>query len=38
MRDRKGVDLRGRRYGKEVGGVEEGETIIKIYYMRKIFF
>ena len=35
MRDRKGVDLDGRRGGEELGGVEGGETIIRIYYVRK---
>ena len=35
MRDRKGVDLEGRRGGKELGGVVGGETIVMIYYMTK---
>lgn len=26
----------GRRYGNELGGVEEEEPIIRIYYVRKI--
>ena len=35
MRDRKGVDLEGRRGGEDLGRVEGEETIIRIYYMRK---
>jgi hypothetical protein len=35
MRDKKGVDLDGRRGGEELGGVEGGETIIRIYYVEK---
>ena len=36
MRDRKGVDLDAREVGgKEPGGVEGGETVIRIYYVRK---
>lgn len=31
MRDRKGVDLYGREGREELGGVEVGETIIRIY-------
>jgi hypothetical protein len=31
MRDRKGVELEGSRDGEELGGVEEAETIIRIY-------
>ena len=34
MKDRKGVDLDGRGGGEELGGVEGGEIIIKIYYIR----
>jgi hypothetical protein len=37
-RDRKGVDPDGRGCGEGVGGAEEGETIIRIYYMNKIYF
>lgn len=33
-RDRKGVEPYGRGSGVELGG-EGGETIIRIYYMRK---
>lgn len=32
MRDRNGVDRDG---GEDLGGVGEGETIIKTYYVRK---
>jgi hypothetical protein len=35
VRDRKGVDLDRRRGRKELGGVEGGETLIRIYYVRK---
>jgi hypothetical protein len=35
MRDRKGVDLEGRRGGEDLGRVEGEESIIRIYYMRK---
>jgi len=35
MRDRKEVDLKEREYGKELGGVERGDTVTKIYCMRK---
>jgi hypothetical protein len=34
MRDRKGVALNGRRLGEE-GKVVNGETVIKIYYVRR---
>ena len=34
-RDRKGVVLVGGEVVEELGGVEGGETIIRIYYMRK---
>lgn len=34
MRSRKGVDSDGLGGGKELGGVEEGETITRIYYTR----
>lgn len=35
MRDGKGVDPDGRGSGKELGGVEGGESVIRVYYMRK---
>jgi hypothetical protein len=35
MRDRKGVDPNRRGSKEELGGVEGGETIFRIYYMRK---
>lgn len=35
MKDRKGKDLDGRRGSDELESVEEGETVIKIYCMRK---
>jgi hypothetical protein len=38
MRDRKEVDLDGREGGEDLGKTEEGETIIRIYYVRKIYF
>jgi hypothetical protein len=37
VRDRNGVDLDERRGREELGGVEGGETMVQIYYMRKIF-
>lgn len=37
MRHRKGVDQDGR-HGDEIGGVEEMEILIRIYYMRKNVF
>lgn len=33
--DRIGVDPEGREGGKELGGVEEGEILIRIYSMEK---
>lgn len=36
LRDRKREAPDGRRCGNELGGVEEEETIIRIYYVRKI--
>lgn len=35
MRDWKGVSLEGRESGEQLGGEEEGETIIRICCMRK---
>ena len=35
IRDRKGVDPEGKEGGKGLGEIEEGETIIRIYCMRK---
>ena len=35
MRDRKVVDLERRRGGEELGGVDEGETVIRIYCIKK---
>jgi hypothetical protein len=35
MRDRKGLDLKGRKGREGLGGVGGGETIIRIYCMRK---
>lgn len=35
MRDRKGVDSEGREGWEELGGVERGKTIIRIYYVIK---
>jgi hypothetical protein len=32
------VDADGRRGGEGLGGVEGGETIIRIYYVRKNYF
>jgi hypothetical protein len=34
MRDKKGVDLEERRYGKGLGIVKREDTVIKIYCMR----
>lgn len=33
--DRKGTDLNGSEGGKELGGVQGGGTVIKIYCLRK---
>lgn len=38
MRGRKGVDLDGRGGGEEFGGVRGGETIIRTFPERKVFF
>lgn len=35
MRDRKGVALDRRRCEEELEGVEEGETLPRIYYVKK---
>lgn len=35
MRGKKGMDLEGKRGGEELGGVEEGETVIRVYCMVK---
>jgi len=35
MRNRKGLDPESRGGGEELGGVKGGETIIRIYCMRK---
>lgn len=38
MNDKKGVDLDGRANVKNLGRVERGEIIIRIYYVRKKYF
>lgn len=35
MREKKGVDPDGRRGEEELGGVEGGRIIIRIYFVRK---
>lgn len=35
MRDRKGVDSEGRGGGKDLGGREGEESIIRMYFMRQ---
>jgi hypothetical protein len=35
MRDRKQIDPDWKGIGKELGEVERGEIVIRIYYMRK---
>jgi hypothetical protein len=35
IKDRKGVDLEGREDGKELGRVQEGGNVIKIYCINK---
>lgn len=35
MRNKKGVDPDGKDGAGELGGVEVGETIIRVYYVRK---
>jgi hypothetical protein len=37
MRDRKEADLHGRRCGEELGGIEGGETITRMYCVKKLF-
>lgn len=39
MRDKKWVDPDGKGCGEELGGVDTGETVIKIHHVReKIYF
>ena len=38
MGHRKGIDPRGMWDGLELGAKGEGETIIRIYYKKKILF
>ena len=38
MSNRKGVDSDGREDDEELGGVGEGDAVIRIYYMKKIYF
>lgn len=38
MRDRKGMDPEGGRGGEELGGLEGGDTVIRIYCIRKEHF
>lgn len=38
MRDRNGVDVDRRGDGEKQGGVEGGESIIRVYYMRGVIF
>lgn len=38
MRDRKEVDLNESIYGGELGELEGGEAVIRIYYAKKIYF
>lgn len=35
MRNRKGMDIEGKEQGEELGGVEGGETLIGVYYVRE---
>lgn len=35
MRGRKGVKLDGKRDGEELGGVEQGDTAVRIYNTKK---
>lgn len=35
MRNKKGVELKERGAGEDLGGIVGGETIIRIYCMRK---
>lgn len=35
MRDRKRINPDGRGGGKELGGVEGGKTIIRVYFVRR---
>lgn len=38
MSNRKGVDSDGREDDEELGGVGEGDTVIRIYCMKKTYF
>lgn len=38
MRERKGVDLGGRGGREDFGVAGEQETVIRIYYMKNLFF
>lgn len=38
MKNKKVMDLNGRENGKDPEGVGEWETIIRIYYMGKVYF
>lgn len=38
MRDRKGVDLGGREGREELGVVQGGETVLRLYYMKESIF
>lgn len=38
MRDRTEVDPDGRKNGEKLGRIEEEETVIRIYYVRKNLF
>jgi hypothetical protein len=38
IRNRKGINLKEREGGKELGRVEGGESIIRAYCMRKKIF
>lgn len=35
MRDMSGVNPDGRKDGEKLGGAQEGENVIRIYYKRK---
>jgi hypothetical protein len=38
MRDRNSVGLDGRGDGKELGGVERGKILIRIFHVKKSIF
>jgi hypothetical protein len=38
VKDKKGIDSKGRKVGEDLGELEGGQTIIRIYYKRNKLF